>query len=167
MAETRETLVLPNVYGLVRRRDAAPAVLIQKRWKPHSDADNLGRWELPGGKWRALEPAIDCLQREVEEETGISDLSVGQTVAEHELHGQVVQVSQPDLCVQMIAGGYPSVLMIFLAVGNGEPRSVGDGSRDAQWMPVDELLRHLEQNADTFTPLTYAGLKEAVARRLL
>ncbi|WP_344293446.1 NUDIX hydrolase [Actinopolymorpha rutila] len=158
---------MPNVYGLVRRRDAAPAVLIQKRWKPHSDPDNLGRWELPGGKWRALEPATDCLRREVEEETGISDLVVGKRIDEHELHGQVVQVSQPDLCVQMIAGGYPSMLMIFLSVGNGEPRSCGDDARDAQWMPVDEIRRLLEQDADAFTPLTYAALQEAFARRLL
>ena len=80
MADTRESLVVANVYGLVRLRDASPAVLIQKRWKPRTDPDNLGRWELPGGKWRALESAMDCLRREVEEETGVGAISVGRTV---------------------------------------------------------------------------------------
>jgi 8-oxo-dGTP pyrophosphatase MutT (NUDIX family) len=97
MIEAREALVVPNVCGLVRRRGAGPAVLIQKRWKPHSDPDNLGRWELPGGKWRALEPAMDCLRREVEEETGIRDVAVGQATSRHELRGEIVQVSRPDL----------------------------------------------------------------------
>lgn len=167
MTDTHEALVVANVYGLVCLRDAAPAVLIQKRWKPHSDPGNLGRWELPGGKWRALEPAIDCLRREVAEETGVSDISVGQTPAEHELHRQVVQVSQPDLCVQMIDGGYPSMLAIFLATGTGEPASRGDDSRDAQWMPTGKLRRLMEQNAEAFTPLTYAALREAFTRGLL
>lgn len=167
MTETLESLVVPNVYGLVRRRDAAPAVLIQKRWKPHSDPDNLGRLELPGGKWRGFEPAMDCLRREVEEETGIEDITVGEVAAEHALHGQVVQVSQPDLCVQMIDGLYPSMLVVFLAVGSGKPQSRGDDARDAQWMPIDKLRQRLEQDAEAFTLLTYAGLQEAFARGLL
>lgn len=167
MSETRESLVVPNVYGLVRQRDTAPAVLIQKRWKPHSDPDNLGRWELPGGKWRAWEPVMDCLRREVEEETGVSDITVGQTAAEHELHGAVVEVSRPDLCVQVIDGGYPSMLMVFLAVGTGEPQSRGDDSRDAQWMPIDQVRQRLEQESEAFTALTYAGLREAFVRGLL
>jgi 8-oxo-dGTP diphosphatase len=167
MIEPRESLVVPNVYGLVRQRDAAPAVLIQKRWKPRSDPDNLGRWELPGGKWRAWEPVMDCLRREVEEETGVGDITVGQTVTVHELHGQVVQVSRPDLCVQVTDGGYPSMLTVFLAFGTGEPQSRGDDTRDAQWMPTEQLRQRLEQDARAFTALTYAGLREAFATGLL
>lgn len=167
MPETQESLVVPNVYGLVRQRDAAGAVLIQKRWKPQSDPDNLGRWELPGGKWRGFEPVADCLRREIEEETGVTDITIGQAVAEHELHGQTVEVSQPDLCVQMIDGPYPSVLMVFWAVGAGEPQSRGDDARDAQWMPIDKLGQRLAQDADAFTSLTYAGLREAFNRGLL
>ena len=86
---------------------------------------------------------------------------------EHELPGQVVQVSQPDLCVQMIDGGYPSMLTIFLATGTGKPQSRGDDSRDAQWMPTATLRRLLRQDAEAFTPLTYAALREAFARGLL
>lgn len=167
MTETEESLVVPNVYGLVLLRDAAPAVLIEKRWKPHSDPDNLGRWELPGGKWRAWEPAMDCLRREVAEEAGIGHITVGQAVAGHELHGHVVQVSQPDLCVQVIDGGYPSMLMVFLATATGDPHSRGDDARDAQWMRTGELRRKLEEEPDAFTPLSYAALREAYARGLL
>jgi hypothetical protein len=67
----------------------------------------------------------------------------------------------------VIHGGYPSMLMVFLASGTGEPRARGDGARDAQWMPADELQRRLEQDAEAFTSLTYAGLREAFARHLL
>jgi 8-oxo-dGTP pyrophosphatase MutT (NUDIX family) len=167
MIEAREALVVPNVCGLVRRRGAGPAVLIQKRWKPHSDPDNLGRWELPGGKWRALEPAMDCLRREVEEETGIRDIAVGQATSQHELRGEIVQVSRPDLCIQVIDGGYPSMLLAFLAQGSGDPSRRGDDTREAQWMPVDELRHRLDQDAGAFTALTYAGLREAFGRGLL
>jgi ADP-ribose pyrophosphatase YjhB (NUDIX family) len=162
-----ESLVLPNVYGLVRQRDAAPAVLVQKRWKPRSDPDNVGRWELPGGKWRSFEPAADCLRRELEEETGLVDVTLDQEMASHNLHGQTVQVSRPTLCVQLVDGPYPSVLLVFAATGSGEPLSRGDDARDAQWMPVEELRRRLDQGPETFTPLTYAGLREAFARGLL
>lgn len=94
-----ESLVIPNVYGLVRpSAEPTDRVLLQERWRPDTDPDNTGRFELPGGKWRAFEPALACLQLEGTEEIGSR-----------------VDVLTPPMVVQMTEGPYPSVLVVFPA----------------------------------------------------
>lgn len=160
-----ETLVLPNVYGLIR--DSAGGVLIQRRWKPRSDPDTLGMWELPGGKWRAGESAQDCLQRELQEECGLGLSSVDGRFVKHSHLGQHVETSTPLLVVQMLVGPYTSVLVIYSGFSNGQPAPQGDGARDAHFMKLADLQHALTADADTFTALSYAALTELAARDLL
>jgi 8-oxo-dGTP pyrophosphatase MutT (NUDIX family) len=161
-----ETLVLPNVYGLIKRRDGS-GVLIQRRWKPQTDPDNLGRWELPGGKWRAGESARDCLRRELEEECGIRASSIVGPFAEYEHLGQRVETSSPTLLVQLLVGSSPSVLAVYSGYSDEQPASRGDGARDAQFMDVSELKIAMRRRSDTFTPLSFAALTELLSRDLL
>ncbi len=161
-----ETLVLPNVYGLIKRRDEG-GVLIQRRWKPQTDPDNLGKWELPGGKWRADESAQDCLRRELQEECGIDVSSIEGLFAQHEHLGQRVETSSPTLVVQMLIGSYPSVLVVYSGFSEEQPASRGDGARDATFMDVSELKSALRQHPDTFTALSFAALTELLSRELL
>lgn len=171
---SEEILVLPNVYGLIRRPDGR-SVLVQRRWKPESDPANLGKWELPGGKWRADESAAECLRREVREECGIGvdgvggDIGggVGSRFVRHRLGGEEVETSTPALLVQMVAGGYPSLLAVYTGVSDEAPASRGDGSRDAAFMDTADLRRALRDEPDTFTALTFAALTEAFSRGLL
>lgn len=161
-----EVLVLPNVYGLIRRPDES-AVLIQKRWKPRTDPDNLGKWELPGGKWRAGESAQDCLRRELREESGIDPGSIEGLFAQYEHLGRRVETSTPALVVQLLARQSPSVLVIYSGYSDGQPAAEGDGARDATFMAVAELKRTLSEHPDAFTPLSFAALSELLARGLL
>ena len=160
-----ETFVLPNVYGLIR--NGSGGVLIQRRWKPDTDPNTLGLWELPGGKWRAGESAQDCLRRELKEECDLELSSVEGTFARHEHLDQLVETSSPLLIVQMLAGPYVSVLTIYAGFSNGQPAAQGDGARDAQFMDLPDLKRALTSRASEFTALSFAALRELLARDLL
>jgi mutator protein MutT len=140
-----ETLVLPNVYGLIK--NSAGEVLIQRRWKPQTDPDTLGMWELPGGKWRAGESAQDCLRRELREECGLELRWVDGPFARHEHLDQQVETSTPLLMVQMLAGPYTSVLAIYSGFSDGKPATAGDGARDAQFVNVADLKQSLVTKA--------------------
>jgi ADP-ribose pyrophosphatase YjhB (NUDIX family) len=161
-----EALVWPNVYGLIRHRDTG-GVLIQRRWKPRTDPDNLGKWELPGGKWRAGESAQDCLRRELQEECGIDVDSIDGLFTCHEHLGRRVETSSPILLVQMLSSDAPSVLAVFSGYSHDRPAAQGDGARDAQFMEISELEHALEQHPDTFTALSFAALTELLSRGLL
>ena len=160
-----ETLVLPNVYGLIR--NSAGGVLIQRRWKPRSDPDTLGMWELPGGKWRAGESAQDCLRRELQEECGLDISAVDGSFATHNHLDQQVETSTPLLMVQMLAGPYTSALAIYSGFSDGQPAAQGDGARDAHFMSPADLKHALTADAATFTALSFAALTELAARDLL
>lgn len=157
-----ESLVIPNVYGLVRPSDEpTDRILLQERWKPDTDPVNTGRFELPGGKWRAFEPALACLQREIAEETGLrvdtADLSP-RTVS---LGTDRVDVLTPPMVVQMTEGPYPSVLVVFPCTASGTPSSRGDGARNAAWHEVERIREMLACQPNRFTALTYAVLRQA------
>lgn len=154
-----EQLVLANVYALVRDRNDPKRILIQQRWKPDSDPANSGRWELPGGKWRAFEPLAGCAAREVEEETGLSDVAVHAHQTNHELLGDRVQVTDAVQLVQMVQGPYPSLLAVVDVVATGTPQAAGDGSRDAQWVDERVLMEMLTQEPESFTALSFAALR--------
>lgn len=155
-----EQLVIANVYGIVLSVHAStPSLLLQKRWKPDSDPVNSGRWELPGGKWRAWEPAQDCVRREVAEESGIRVEQFRRVVVTTDHNGQRVQLVEPAALVQMVDGPYPSVIVVLEATGSGEPSQRGDGSRDARWLPLPELERLLRTERETFTPLSLAAIE--------
>ncbi|MFK0074660.1 NUDIX domain-containing protein [Arthrobacter woluwensis] len=154
-----EQLVLPNVYVLARERERPDRILLQQRWKPVSDPVNSGRWELPGGKWRAFESIADCALRELLEETGLDDAVVEVARSDHELLGDRVQVTDAVQLVQMIEGPYPSLLAVVNAVASGQPNVTGDGSRDAQWIRQDRLIEMMLRAPDSFTALSFAALR--------
>lgn len=163
-----ESLVVPNIYGLVRSRGAdQPGILLQERWKPDSDLANSGRLELPGGKWRAFEPALDCLWREVEEETGLV-IDVDPAMAStHRLGDDTVDVLTPPMVVQMTSGPYPSVLVVIPYTASGTPASTGDGSRNAAWHEIDAVRDMLGASPHRFTALTYPALSRAIETGLI
>lgn len=158
-----ESLVIPNVYGLVRpSQELTNRILLQERWKPDTDPDNSGRLELPGGKWRAFEPALDCLRREIAEETGLQVEVSDEFQRTISLATDVVNVLMPSMVVQMTSGPYPSVLIVFPCIGNGTPSSRGDGSRNAAWHNNDQVREMIASDPTRFTALTYAILRQAM-----
>lgn len=154
-----EQLVLTNVYAMVRDRDSPRRILLQKRWKPESDPVNSGRWELPGGKWRAFEPLVSCVEREILEEAGLSDVEVLVKQTDYDLMGDRVQVSDAIQLVQMLQGPYPSLLAVVDVVASGRPFAKGDGSREAQWIEQETLMEMMEREPESFTALSFAALR--------
>src|SRR5262245_33196960 len=135
-----EALVLPNIYALVHPAGDLSKLFLQERWKPDSDPINSGKLELPGGKWRAREPILDCLKREVNEETGLRITKVNHVIREHaNALGHRVQTAQPLYVSQMIDGPYPSMLLVFSVEADGEPSVRGDGARNGRWWSIDEI----------------------------
>lgn len=164
----KESLVIPNIYGLITfGAGVSQHVLLQERWKPESDPENSGRMELPGGKWRAWEPAGDCLRRELMEETGL-DVTVDPSQIATVSHGNdSVDVIDPALVVQLTRGPYPSTLIVLRGNAQGTPVRQGDGSRNAAWHDLTEISRMLESTPERFTAMTFAILATAIERGLL
>lgn len=116
-----EQFVLPSVYVLARERERTDRILLQRRWKPASDPANSGRCELPGGTWRAFEPLAECAARELEVETGLTDVEVQVAQEHYDLLGDRVQVSDAVQLVQMLEGPYPSLLLDLASDPNAQP----------------------------------------------
>ncbi len=55
-------------------------LLILREAKTYPDDPHFGRFHLPGGRIRAGETYEEALRREVAEETGVSDMLVGQPI---------------------------------------------------------------------------------------
>lgn len=153
-----EQLVLANVYAVVRDREDPKRILLQRRHKPKSDPANTGRWELPGGKWRAFESLVECARREISEETGLRDVEVPTARSRYDLLSDQVEVTDNVQLVQMIEGPYPSVLAVVDARASGTPLVEGDGSRDAQWIDESTIVAMLRDFPGSFTALSYAAL---------
>ncbi|MDX1690883.1 MAG: NUDIX hydrolase [Acidimicrobiia bacterium] len=153
-----EGLVVPNVAGVVRRPDGA--VLLQRRDKPGEDV--RGRHELPAGKWRAGETAVQAVEREVFEETGIR-VVVEAAVADRveAMEGRPFETVTPIATVIGVEGAYPALVLAFACSGDGEPRAQAGETADPEWLAPEEIRRLLE------APERFTGPAAAILRAVL
>ncbi|AGS25228.1 NUDIX hydrolase [Rhizobium etli] len=161
----KEELSIPNVYGLVFRKGSNKTqILLQERWKPQSDKQNSGKIELPGGKLRAFEAITDCLIREVQEEAGIEVTRIlDKTSKFYTGSKDTVLTVHPTIVSQYVVGPYPSLLLVISCEGEGTPKCLGDGSRNAKWWKVTEALATAFDNPDLITPLTLGVIRSQLA----
>jgi ADP-ribose pyrophosphatase YjhB (NUDIX family) len=130
MGETQHTLVI--VGGLLCRGDS---VLLVRQQKPN---DSKTRWALPGGYVERDESMLGALRREVREETGVEVLKIGPLL-------YVVHLTIPH------TGGVAVALVFQVAAWCGQvqpSKPVTDAVEtilDAQFIPVEEAVQHLEQ----------------------
>jgi 8-oxo-dGTP diphosphatase len=151
-----EALVVPTVAGLVSPSEAGDQLLLQRRDKPGEVVRGL--LEVPAGRWRAGETAVEALAREVAEETGLAVRSMAGEVRRLEAYpGRPVAVLQPAAVVVGVAGAYPALVLAFACVADGEPRGRQGESADPRWYPIEEV-RVLLDDPGRFTGVAYAVL---------
>ncbi|MBM3695798.1 MAG: NUDIX domain-containing protein [Actinobacteria bacterium] len=151
-----ETLVVPNVAAIVLRDAAGSALLLQRRDKPEVVR---GLFEIPTGRWRAGETPGGALRREVAEETGLEVRFIRGEGRRREVHPRwPVWEVEPAAVVVGAEGAYPALLVVFVCVADGEPRSLPGETADPGWYSTDEVRAMLRDSPREFTAVAQAAL---------
>lgn len=159
-----EPVVVPNVAALVLREPDHLAVLLQRRDKPGEVV--RGRWEVPGGRWRAGESAAQAIRREVEEETGLTVGMITSPTETFEAAPHIgIDVAEPAVVVAGVDGAYPSLHVVIECTAQGEPRALSGETAEPTWWPIDELQRDLGDRPDDFVWQSHAILNAWFGRR--
>ncbi|MCH7668588.1 MAG: NUDIX hydrolase [Acidobacteria bacterium] len=143
-----EPVVIPLVSALIERSDGT--IFLQKRAKPGESA--FGRWELPGGRWTAGESAATVVRREVNEETGMTVVSV---FGSHEISGDLgrFELLAPDLVITGHGGAFPLHVTVLRVETHGSPRPLEGETSDPTWMSRREVAALLARNRNAFVPI--------------
>lgn len=154
-AMSGEPLVVPNV-GAIVLSESRDEMLLQRRDKVGEPV--RGKFEIPGGRWKAGEAPEDAVAREILEETGIEIGSLPNVdrveIGEH----RSCAVARPVAVVNGLEGTYPSLHVLFECVGRGTPRPQPGETAEPRWWPIHEVLDLLEQHPDEFVDQTRAML---------
>ncbi|MFR9805443.1 NUDIX hydrolase [Pseudonocardia sp. RS010] len=118
----RPTIVAPSVFAVVR--DDADRILLVRR------ADD-GFWELPGGRVEVGESAVDAVEREVAEESGVT-IKVLHVAGVYSDPGHVIVDTAGEVRQQF-------ALCVHARPLSGVPRPDGEETREAAWVAVDRL----------------------------
>lgn len=150
----------PNVRAFIERQiDGVLHLVIQERRKPNEPP----LLELPGGSLEKYEPLLECLRREVFEETG---LRITQILDDPERVAQVNQGDHEAECVrpfaayQTLRGTFPSMGVYFRCHADGELLSQGDGAANARWVSIHELTRLVAEEPDALLTFELAGIRQ-------
>ncbi|QTD42072.1 NUDIX hydrolase [Sporosarcina sp. Te-1] len=132
-------------------------VLIQRRVKE----EETGKpFELPGGRLEKYESLLDCLNRELKEETGLDierildPLDKVETVAKD---GFKVECMRPFAVYQTIDGPVDSMGVYFRCKAKGCLLEKGDDTAMIGWVNLERLQSLLEQ--DEFSGVDKAGIE--------
>jgi 8-oxo-dGTP diphosphatase len=116
--------VTVDLVVLTVREERFQALTIRRGEQPF-----VGRWALPGGFLRADEDLQEAAARELQEETALS--------AEQVHLEQLASYGTPDRDPRM-----RTVTVAYIALAPDLPTpTAGTDAADAQWQPVDDLLR--------------------------
>ncbi|HLR16057.1 MAG TPA: NUDIX hydrolase [Bacillota bacterium] len=141
-------MIYVNVRAiLIRERDEAEEVYVQRRKKAHEGVYPI---ELPGGQLEPYESLLDCLKREVKEETGLDVIEVIdplKTVQTTSTHGFVVECMSPYAVYQTVEGPVDSMGVYFKCYVSGEALEVGDDSERVGWVTKEALERFIQEDA--------------------
>ena len=153
-----EPVVIPLVSALIERSDGT--IFLQKRAKPGESA--FGRWELPGGRWTAGESAATVVRREVNEETGMTVVSV---FGSHGISSDLgrFELLAPHLVVTGHDGAFPLHVTVLRVETHGLPRPVEDETSNPTWMSRREIAVLLAKNRNEFVPIVAVILDAILA----
>jgi len=130
-----------SVMGLFIQSDTV--LMIHKMTGPEPDC-----WDLPGGGLQPGEPIIQALKREIREETGLSEVRVGNLLT-------LVEGFFPHWRGQLLH----SLSIVYECAVEGESvvSPTGDrevGTTGVQWLPVTELT------SDTCSTRSWKALQD-------
>ncbi len=145
---------VPYVGGIIERdNDGVKEILMQTRWKKHTDPLYTGTFEFPAGVLdKPYEDVHDTLAREIEEEAGLTLKAIKgdkRTKAYSPKGSDSIIGFQPFCCTQQLKDGKPWIGFIFICeVEPGEPKSQLSEAKDAKWMPVTEIRDVFDNNPE-------------------
>ncbi len=159
------SICLPVVANIVEReQNGELKILIQNRYKPTIDPNNLNKIEIPSGLIEKYELAQRAAVRETLEETGIlSKIYPQQNFLERVSVNKVdnLVAYRPFYCHQQVRGGRSYLILSFISKYiKGEPKERFRESRNPRWISVSSLKTKLDNEPENFFPVTFSVLKQ-------
>lgn len=159
------SICIPAVSNLVQKgKGKEVEILLQTRYKPTTDSENMGKLEIPSGLIKKYELAQDAAIRETKEETGIiSEISDDQKIINYitQKNGEIVAIYKPFCCHQQLRGGraYLSIAFISSYVTGQLSESFRE-NRNPRWVPLSKIKKIVEKEPEKIFSLSLAILKE-------
>lgn len=156
---------ISGVGGIIERTiDGTLHVLLQERRNPDASYEN-GRLEIPSGNVCAFESVFDALVRKIKEETGLNVVKItGENLSRFYKAKDYETVNfTPFTCSQMLSGGHPIMVMVFICQAEGELLTQSDECKTYKWISVSQLDRMLKTDSKAFSPMHVNILKKYAA----
>lgn len=151
-------MIYVNVRAfIIREQSGVEEVYVQRRMKAHEGKFPI---ELPGGQLEKYESLLDCLKREVKEETGFDVMEVVdplKCVKTKSTQGFVVECMSPFAVYQTVEGPVDSMGVYFKCYVSGQGLSIGDDSERVGWVTREELAQFVEK--DEVSGIDKAGMQ--------
>ncbi|WDV45779.1 NUDIX domain-containing protein [Clostridiaceae bacterium M8S5] len=163
-----EILAKPGVAAIIEKRiEGILCILVQNREKIDAPKET-GLLEIPAGKIKAFEPIYDTLRREVKEETGLNVTEICGEQDSNTITANGYKVISYELfCnTQNICGDYPIMVSTFICKGEGKLLESSNESQNITWMPIEELARLLQDNANIIYPMHISALRKYIDMKM-
>lgn len=154
MSKRNYSTAIPFVGGIIERvNNEVVEILIQTRWKPHTDSVYTGTFEFPVGTLdKPYESVYEALAREIDEECGLKLKSIvgdSRTAVVESNKEDAVFGFRPFCCTQQLKNGKPWIGFIFICeVENTEPKLCSDESKDIKWVKASEIKQVFIQSPE-------------------